>query len=67
MDVLFEKALISYPGAYAVINQQFAQHTFTDLAYINRENDMGVEGLRQAKMSYHPYVLAEKYAAEENR
>ena len=66
-DVQFEKALSAYPGAYAVINQQFVQHELTDMAFVNRENDMGIEGLRKAKLSYHPVGLLEKYVAVEHR
>ena len=66
-DVQFEKALSAYPGAYAVINQQFVQHELTDMAFVNRENDMGIEGLRKAKLSYHPVGLLEKYVAAECR
>ena len=66
-DVQFEKALSAHPGAYAVINQQFVQHELADMAFINRENDMGIEGLRKAKLSYHPVGLLEKYVAVEHR
>lgn len=65
-DVQFEKALEAYPGAYAVINQQFVRHELADMEYVNRENDMGIEGLRRAKQSYHPVLLAQKYVVTEN-
>lgn len=57
----FEKANGRILGAYQMINQQFAQHHFGEVAYVNREEDMGLEGLRKAKMSYHPLDLGEEY------
>lgn len=49
-----EKALHDVHGAFPMINQQFAQHEAANFTYINREEDLGIESLRQAKMSYHP-------------
>ncbi|MBS3950566.1 MAG: DUF2156 domain-containing protein [Peptococcaceae bacterium] len=59
----FEKALDGYDGLYAAINQEFAAHNLTKYQYVNREEDMGVEGLRKSKLSYHPVLLLEKYSA----
>lgn len=56
-----EKADPSIQGAYALINREFACHEWSDLEYINREEDMGLEGLRKAKLSYHPVFLNKKY------
>lgn len=56
-----EKANAQYHGCYAMINQQFAEHCWRDVPYINREEDMGIPGLRQAKKSYHPVKMVEKY------
>lgn len=62
-DVHFEKALSGYDGAYAAINQGVARHlleNFPHIRWLNREDDMGIEGLRKAKLSYHPDHLVEK-------
>lgn len=58
-----EKADAAYPGLYALINQQFAEHAWQDVRYINREEDMGIPGMRKAKLSYQPEMLVEKYDA----
>lgn len=60
-DVNFEKAL-DYEGAYAVINQEFAKH-YSSFTYLNREEDLGIEGLRKSKLSYHPCLLIRKSIA----
>lgn len=65
-DVHFEKALDTEEGAYARINQAFAGYLmekYPSVRYLNREDDMGLEGLRKAKLSYHPVRLTEKYWA----
>lgn len=66
-DVNFEKALADVNGAYPMVNREFArwlQGRYPELRYLNREDDMGIEGLRRAKESYFPDILLEKRVAE---
>lgn len=56
-DVCVEKANRRIDGAFNIINQQFADHLPEQYVYLNREEDMGLEGLRKAKLSYHPHIL----------
>lgn len=58
-----EKADPDIRGAYAAINQAFAADAWSKMKYINREEDMGLEGLRKAKESYKPVKLIEKFSA----
>lgn len=65
-DVHFEKALEEYDGAYPAINQEFAKYLrekYPDTNWLNREDDLGLEGLRKAKLSYNPAHLIEKHWA----
>ncbi|MBQ5995329.1 MAG: DUF2156 domain-containing protein [Clostridia bacterium] len=59
----FEKAFYDVRGAYPMINQQFCENELSAFKYINREEDTGDEGLRQAKMSYRPAILLPKFLA----
>jgi len=56
-----EKANSKINGLYSFINQRFCENTWRDTTYINREQDLGMEGLRKAKLSYHPAKLVNKY------
>ena len=63
LDVHFEKAAADAPGAYPAINYEFARYIrekYPEIRYLDREEDMGIEGLRRAKKSYHPYRMVEK-------
>lgn len=56
-----EKANTDFSGIYPAINQQFLLNHWQEMQLINREEDMGLEGLRKAKLSYYPSLLATKY------
>ncbi len=64
-DVCVEKADVNYEGAFTIINQEFVKHLPEQYFYINREEDMGDEGLRRAKESYKPDILLEKNSVME--
>jgi hypothetical protein len=63
MDIMCEKAFRHIPGAYQYISQLFVQNECAEYTYINREEDMGLPGLKKAKLSYHPVELLTKYKA----
>jgi hypothetical protein len=56
-----EKANTEYDGSFAIINQTFASNAWSDVTYINREEDMGIAGLRKAKESYNPVKMIKKF------
>lgn len=60
-----EKANPEIRGLYPYINQQFLVHEFPNVDFVNREEDMGIEGLRKAKLSYRPCRFVEKYTVRE--
>lgn len=65
-DVHFEKALSEVQGAYPAINCALARYIrekYPEVKFLNREEDMGIEGLRRAKESYHPHHRVVKYWA----
>lgn len=59
-----EKADFSINGLYAFINNQFCINEWQHATYINREQDLGEEGLRKAKLSYNPYKMIDKYTVK---
>jgi hypothetical protein len=56
-----EKANADIQGIYAAINQQFCEHEWSEFEFVNREQDLGEEGLRRAKESYEPHHYVKKY------
>lgn len=60
-----EKANINIPGLYNYINQQFLAHSFPDAKIVNREDDLGQQGLRKAKLSYQPIKLEKKFIVKQ--
>jgi hypothetical protein len=61
MVIHFEKGSAEYKGVYQAINQMFLSHQAADVQWVNREQDIGDEGLRKAKLSYHPVRYLKKY------
>lgn len=62
-DIHFEKAREDVEGAYAAVNCEFARYLrlkYPGTAFLDREDDMGLEGLRKAKLSYNPHHMIEK-------
>lgn len=67
-DTHFEKAMPGVEAAYTMVNREFARlvaQELPEIQFFNREEDMGIEGLRKAKLSYHPDILLMKYYAKE--
>jgi len=65
-DIHFEKAREDIQGSYNIINREFARYLrekYPDVRWLNREDDLGLEGLRAAKLSYNPARLLEKHWA----
>ncbi len=60
----FEKAFSSMRGAYPMINREFSKNELSSYTFVNREEDMGLEGLRKAKLSYKPVKLGIIYNAQ---
>ena len=64
VDIIVEKAFHEITGAYAVINRDFAINCLQKYQFINREDDMGQENLRKAKLANFPCEIREKYLAK---
>ena len=65
-DIHFEKAREDADGAYPAVNCEFARYLrlkYPEVRFLDREDDMGLEGLRKAKLSYYPDHMVEKYKA----
>lgn len=58
-----EHANTDYQGSFAIMNQQFLENRWQDFEYVNREEDMGIPGMRKAKESYRPVFMVKKYVA----
>lgn len=61
--VHFEKALDEFADTYTIINNELCKQIQDEYKFINREEDLGISGLRKAKLSYHPQYLIEEYTA----
>lgn len=62
LDVHIEKGDTGYEGSFSVINNAYVRHLPQHYTFINREEDMGIAGLRKSKLSYHPLMLLDKYS-----
>jgi hypothetical protein len=62
--ILIEKASPEYNGLFQVINKDTLSNLFSDCLYVNRCEDLGIEGLRKAKLSYRPHFLIDKYTCK---
>lgn len=59
--VHIEKAYPGFVGLYQLLSKTFCEQAWADCEYINRMEDLGIEGLRKAKMALHPHHMANKY------
>lgn len=65
LNVHIEKADTAFDGSFAAINHLYVRNAAGNLTYINREEDMGIEGLRKAKRSYRPVFMLEKFCLKQ--
>lgn len=63
IDNVIEKAIIEYKGIYTILVQKFLENISNNYIYINREDDLGLENLRKAKLLLHPFLILDKYDA----
>jgi hypothetical protein len=56
-----EKSNPELPGLYPVLQQKFLEQEWAHIPFVNREQDLGIEGLRKSKLSYHPEFMVDKY------
>ena len=66
-DVMIEKGNREIPDIYRILNMELVRRCCAGLAFVNREEDLGVPGLRKAKQSYKPDILLQKYVLKERR
>jgi hypothetical protein len=59
--IRIEKGNSDIHGIYTVINRDFCSHEWSGVKYINREEDIGLEGLRKSKLSYNPAFMIRKF------
>lgn len=59
--VMYEKADIDYDGVYSYLAHEFAARNLSSCEFINRQEDMGLAGLRKSKLSYYPELILDKY------
>jgi len=57
--VQIEKADFDIRSSYQMINQQFLEHQWPDFTYVNRQEDLGIDGVRRSKLSYYPVKMIE--------
>jgi hypothetical protein len=62
-----ERGEIQYKGIYAFLNRKFLMESFSDIEFVNRQEDVGNAGLRKAKQSYHPIKMVKKYLVNVKR
>lgn len=60
----FEKGSPEFKGVYQTINQMFLEHVGSGFQWVNREQDLGDDGLRKAKLSYNPVGFIKKYSVD---
>ena len=63
--IIIEKANAGIDGLYQYINREFLRDAFPEATLVNREDDMGIEGLRKAKQSYNPIGYARKFLVQQ--